>query len=200
MNKSIICVHKSNHFSLYNRRNYIFRMFFSFFSSVCLVMFLKGHFFSSCHLSVCTDVYPCRLSRPSCWRHRVTFPHHMITVPAYQCCTSCLYSHTSHSTKLLQMCAVPSLHLPAFTRLVQLWLRNPDWRPRNHAQRVLISLCLSVVHVQLDTGWSECTYVYEPKVLVFSHESERQEILTGQLCVSTNINTLIKTEWKKPWK
>lgn len=177
-------------------------MFFSFFSSVCLFMFLKGHFFSSCHLSVCTDVYPCRLSRPSCWRHCVTFPHHMTTVPAYQCCTACacLYSRTSHSTKFLQMCAVPSLHLPAFTRLVQLWLRNPDWRPRNRAQRILISLCLSVVHVQLDRRWSECTYVYEPKVLVFSHESERQEILTGQLCVSTNINTLIKTEWNKSWK
>lgn len=27
-------------------------MFFSFFSPVCLLMFLKGHFFSSCHLSV----------------------------------------------------------------------------------------------------------------------------------------------------
>lgn len=117
--------------------------------------------------------------------------------PAEDTACACLYSRTCHSTKLLQMCAVPSLHLPAFTRLVQLWLRNPDWRPRNHAQRVLMTLCLSVVHVQLDTGWSECTYVYEPKVLVFSHESERQEILTGQLCVSTNINILIKNRVEK---
>lgn len=113
-----------------------------FLFSVQFSSVLKGHFFSSCHLSVCTDVYPGRLSRPSCWRHRVTFPHHMTTVPAYLCCTACacLYSRTGHSTKLLQMCAVPSLHLPAFTRLVQLWLRNPDWRPRNHAQRVWMTL------------------------------------------------------------
>lgn len=40
-------------------------------------------------------------------------------------------------------------------------------------------------------------YVYELEVLVFSHESERQEILAGQLCVSTNRKTLIKNRVEK---
>lgn len=31
------------------------------------------------------------------------------------------------------------------------------------------------------------TDVYESEVFIFHHESEKQEILTGQLCVSTNI-------------
>lgn len=86
----------------------------------------------------------------------------------------------------------PSTCLPSPDWFRLRWLRNPDWRPKNHTQRVWTTLCLSVVHVQLETGWSECTYVYELKVLVFSHESERQEILAGQLCVSTNMNALIK--------
>lgn len=34
--------------------------------------------------------------------------------------------------------------------------------------------------------------MYELEVVVFSHESERQEVLAGQLCVSTNITTLIE--------
>lgn len=40
-------------------------------------------------------------------------------------------------------------------------------------------------------------YVYELEVLMFGHESERQEILAGQLCVSTNMKTLIKNRVEK---
>lgn len=123
----------------------------------------------------------------------------MAAVPAYLRCTTCacLCSRTGLSTELLQMCAVPPLHLSAFTRLAQSPLRNPDWRPKNHAQRVGVTLCLSAVQVHSDTAWDKRMYVYELEVLVFSHESERQEILAGQLCVSTNRKTLIKNRVEK---
>lgn len=135
--------------------------------------FLKDMFFIKCHLSICTDVYLCRLDRPSCWRHCVTVPHHMTAVPAYLRCTTCacLCSHTGH------------------------WLRC-RWGILIGGQRITPSksewLCLRAVQVHPDTGWGRCINVYELEVVVFSHESERQEVLAGQLRVSTNMKTLIK--------
>lgn len=165
--------------------------------SVCSLTIFKEHIFQKCHLSICTDVYLCRLGWPSCWRHCVTC--HMTAVPAYlrRTTCACLCSRTGPSTELLQMCAVPSLHLSAFAWLAQVPLRNPDWQPKNHAQRVSTTLCLSAVQVHSDAGWDKRMYVYELEVLVFSHESERQEILAGQLRVSTNMKTLIKNRVEK---
>lgn len=174
--------------TLISRKKSLFPNIFSSFFCLFLNIF-QGHVFLKCHLRICTDVYLCRLGRSSCWGHCVSFAHHMTAVPAYLGCKTCacLCSRTQLSTELLQLCAVLSLHLPAFTGLAQLPSRNPDWRPKNHAQQVRMTLCLSAVQVHSNTGWDRCMYVHELEVLVFSHESERQKILIGQLCVSTNI-------------
>lgn len=148
-----------------------------------------------------SDVYLCRLRR--CRKHNVTFPEHMTAVSAYLLRTTCACFWTGIGRsapahfRIMQMpCRLSTCLLvldwsglaeeACLARLIGGF--DGDW-----SQRITPSSmteCLKVFQVRSDTGWTaacECTYVYELEVLIFSHESEKQEILTGQLCVSTNI-------------